>query len=265
MSFFDPGTGKFLNLDEYAKRLLADLRPLSAAGLGVGSGERPYESLGRQMIGRWNNLELTTSVAQMPYDQPFSREVEIKIAGWLAPGSEVMLTDTGLAAAVRQVTKQIDRRLFDGLYTDKVACTSAPEPDDTPPVSLEDVVEIVKEFRRRAIERPYLQEIWFVNKPVDYHRFIGAFPARRPDEAVPGQQPHIWELLHGIPVFAWDRRAELDACESQEDWTSFFRRLARVPHIAMLPGIWLKLSNGRSQMVEDVADLIAAFEASSSA
>ena len=198
------------------------------------------------------------------------------VSDWLAPGSGALLgdleleksvsfakdvlearwatftrieRDDGLCVAARNVNDYIKRQLIDGQpQSYEGTWTSGTYADEPAELDIDTLYQTIRDLQQQAIERPYIEEIWFVDKDEAHQRFLAAFP------------PQVGEMRFGsftwgTPVISWNQQAEKDV-----SFVDYLRSASRVPLCGLVPGIWIKLSNGQLQEVKDVADMIAAFE-----
>lgn len=275
MSFsFDPLGGGLS--DEKIAQIMKEIRSsIRVLDLEMGEDGLPYVTLGRQMVDDWADrcdvlgrlsptnlsgaaLELATA----------ARQVEINV------GPHISAAALDLSKAARQLVGNFDMRLFYGAAlalaetrrvvtevnrrpfstgNDEPAATYADEPTE-PSFALEDFREAFETLRRQKLERPFPQEIWFVDKEADYMRFRLAFETDTPSTG-------FWPPLGSIPIYTWMGKAEMARCKTTVERKAYIDSAAHVPFWGMLPGIWIKLSNGRIHHVDDVTVMIDALKA----
>jgi hypothetical protein len=114
-----------------------------------------------------------------------------------------------------------------------------------------------------AARRPFVTDIWFVDQPGWYEWFIAQFPQT---EAMESQESLIGRgalrPLSGIDLHDWRRAAfdpatEVIASPEDTDVAAILRRgnMEKIvwPWVCAVPGVWLRWSDGRYQMVAVVA------------
>jgi hypothetical protein len=111
---------------------------------------------------------------------------------------------------------------------------------------MEEVLALADAICKDRDANPTIVEIWFVDRPAEYHRFLDAFP-----ETV---TPRGFRWPHGrlfdIPVIDWRSEAEPDPeTMTPAETAQRLERLSRAPRNGRMPGMWLKLPNGRFRRV----------------
>ncbi len=114
------------------------------------------------------------------------------------------------------------------------------------PINLEELQALMQEARKR----PFVTEIWFVDRPAEYEQFVTQFPQGA--EPV-GVLPLARLDMHDWRTDAFDPRTEVIASPLDDDVAALLRRgnMEKIvwPWICAIPGIWLHWSDGRYQMV----------------
>ena len=228
-----------------------------------------FKKYGEGLVNNESRLIDRLLAKPLPASIPF-------MSDWVAPGSDAMLVDLeeisasfakdvfearwgkfteversdGLLVAVQHMNDHINHQMFVGqpqAYDD--GWTSATYAEEPAELDIDVLYQTIRDLQQQAIERPYIEEIWFVDKDEAHQRFLAAFP------------PQVGEMRFGsftwgTPVLSWNYHAEKNV-----SFVDYLRSASRVPLYGLVSGIWLKLSNGQLQEVKDVADMIAAFEA----
>jgi len=228
--------------EEEQRRILKELAPHARpAEVTFSTSIDPLPELGGRFPLPWN------------IPGPDGRITQFGIIQSAVPLPEI---DSKLHEAVRTAAqsfeKHIARQVWGGAASDDQpgagftdASTYADGEDS--PVSFDDVLQTIKELRRMRVERPYLEAIWFVHAPEAYGRFMDAFPIRR-------------AALASIPVYCWNSEDVPD--ELTEHERALRRETVRrleIPFDGLIPGVWLRISDGRVWLVE-VEDLVKALQ-----